>query len=86
MPLDESETVERRLLEKPVLESRLLDDMEDLSAWMPVTEMCIRDRRLTDGPGERWRKRRPAVRLKALSARKQKMGSNIKTGSNEPVF
>ena len=38
MPIDERETVERRLLEKPVIESRLLDDMEDLSAWRPVTD------------------------------------------------
>lgn len=52
MPLDESETVERRLLEKPVLESRLLDDMEDLSSWRPVTDyvtMSLSEERCISG-------------------------------------
>lgn len=36
IPINEEETAEARLLKKPVLESRLIDDMEDLSHWEAV--------------------------------------------------
>lgn len=38
IPIDESETAEARLLKKRVLESRLIDDMETLDNFTPVTE------------------------------------------------
>lgn len=37
IPLDESEMAENRLVKKPVLETRLLDDMESLEHWETVT-------------------------------------------------
>lgn len=37
IPLDESEMAELRMAEKPVIESRLLDDMESLDNWEAVT-------------------------------------------------
>lgn len=37
IPLDESEMAELRMAEKPVIESRLLDDMESLDSWEAVT-------------------------------------------------
>ncbi len=40
IPLDESEMAELRMAEKPVLKSRLLDDMESLDTWRPVTKMA----------------------------------------------
>ena len=52
MPIDESETVEHRLLEKEVLESRLLDDMESLEHWTTMTEyvsMSLSDERCISG-------------------------------------
>ena len=38
IPIDESETAEYRMLQKDVLESRLIDDMESLEHFVPVTE------------------------------------------------
>lgn len=38
MPIDENETVEKRLLEKEVLEYKLIDDMESLNNIIPITE------------------------------------------------
>ncbi len=40
IPLDESEMAELRMAKKPVLKSRLLDDMESLDTWRPVTKMA----------------------------------------------
>lgn len=37
IPLNEAEMAETRLAQKPVLESRLLDDMESLENWVAVT-------------------------------------------------
>lgn len=38
IPIDEDETAEARLLKKPVLESRLIDDMEDMEHWEAVNK------------------------------------------------
>ncbi|MBP8989050.1 MAG: glycoside hydrolase family 9 protein [Clostridia bacterium] len=38
LPIDEQETAEFRLLSKPVLESRLIDDMESLDHWVTITD------------------------------------------------
>lgn len=37
IPIDENETAEKRLLEKPVIESRLIDDMETLDHFEKIT-------------------------------------------------
>lgn len=37
MPVDERETTDHRLRQKPVIESRLLDDMQSLAHWKPLT-------------------------------------------------
>ena len=37
IPINEQETAEHRMVQKTVLESRLLDDMESMSGWEPVT-------------------------------------------------
>ena len=37
MPIDERETTDYRLLQKPVLENRLLDDMQSLEHWKTLT-------------------------------------------------
>ncbi len=52
IPLDESEMAELRMAKKPVLESRLLDDMEDLSTWKTVTpyaEIALDDTHVKEG-------------------------------------
>lgn len=41
IPIDESETAEARLLKKPVLKNRLLDDMESLDHWQLITSYSI---------------------------------------------
>lgn len=38
IPLDENEMAENRLVQKEVLETRLIDDMEDLATWKPITK------------------------------------------------
>lgn len=37
MPIEERDTAEYRLAAKKVLRSRLIDDMESLDTWRPVT-------------------------------------------------
>jgi len=37
IPIDEGETAEKRMLEKQVLESRIIDDMESLEHFVPIT-------------------------------------------------
>ena len=52
IPLDESEMAELRMHQKPVLKSRLLDDMEDLSTWHTVTpyaEIELSDKHVKEG-------------------------------------
>lgn len=38
IPIDENETAEKRLLEKEILKSRIVDDMESLDNFIPITD------------------------------------------------
>ena len=52
MPIDERETTDYRLRHKPVLETRLLDDMQSLSGWKaltPYANLELSDEHVLDG-------------------------------------
>lgn len=52
MPIDERETTDYRLRQKPVLESRLLDDMQSLEHWKtltPYAKIELSDEHVLDG-------------------------------------
>lgn len=52
MPIDERETTDYRLRHKPVLETRLLDDMQSLSGWKaltPYANLELSDDHVLDG-------------------------------------
>lgn len=52
MPVDEQETTDFRLRQKPVLESRLLDDMQSLKHWKaltPYAQFELSDAHVLDG-------------------------------------
>ena len=41
IPIDEEETAESRLVQKEVLKSRLIDDMESLDHWVLIKDYSI---------------------------------------------
>jgi len=52
LPLDERETADTRLKQKPVLESRVISDMESLDQWSPMTpyaKISLSDEQVYEG-------------------------------------